>query len=74
LPERIDGADLARETARARAHGVRPPTRSQLDPVLGEALRLPDVQALEAVAIDLVERLSPQEQDWVDSMRGPPAK
>jgi len=74
LPERIDDADIARETARARADGVRPPTRSQLERVLHDPLRLPDVQALEAVAIDLVEQHSPQEQDWVDSMRVPLAK
>ena len=71
LPERIEAADISRELARARADGVRPPTADQVSSVLGGELRLPDVQALEALAVDLVERYSPQEQDWVRSMRVP---
>ncbi|MEM7204716.1 MAG: hypothetical protein AAF628_30950 [Planctomycetota bacterium] len=71
LPEEIDGGQMQREVKRAMDKGVKPITGDKLGPMVAEAIRVRGDYELRQKAVDLVEKFSPQEQEFIRGERVP---
>ncbi len=68
-PEEVGVVEIERQLRRAQDAGVEPPNHSQVAGVTREPLQLRSHRELHRVAIDLVERYSPQERDLIAGNR-----